>query len=181
MIVYHGSNSKFKTLRIEKRLVKSNASLLNEGMGIYFSLDKGVAASYGKYLYTLNIVDKGLADFRTIKTCMTFLNQLARYVYLNTKNIDIRRYINLHDVAISMVEGQVAISGVAKEIELQLDSNELWHTLGETTIENTYRQAEKFIKQSLKAYLFNYNIKGIGILKRVDPDIVEIIACEKLE
>ena len=48
MIVYHGSNSNFKSLRISKSLVKHNSTLLNEGLGIYFSTDKEVARSYGK-------------------------------------------------------------------------------------------------------------------------------------
>lgn len=36
MLVYHGSNSNFRTLRISKSLVKHDSTLENEGLGIYF-------------------------------------------------------------------------------------------------------------------------------------------------
>ena len=58
MVVYHGSNSNFKKLRISKDLVKRESTKTNEGMGIYFTTDKEIARSYGKYIYTIEINDK---------------------------------------------------------------------------------------------------------------------------
>ena len=40
MIVYHGSDSNFRKLRIAKELVKNSSTMLNEGMGIYFFTNK---------------------------------------------------------------------------------------------------------------------------------------------
>jgi len=81
MIAYHGSNSCFKNLRIHKSLVKSSATALNEGLGIYFSLDRDVASSYGKYMYTLEINDNYIKDFRVLAVCKKYVADLIRYIY----------------------------------------------------------------------------------------------------
>lgn len=70
MVVYHGSNRRFKSLRISKSLVNGRGSLENEGLGIYFSTDRDVACSYGKYVYRLYVNDKVLKDFRK-EVCMS--------------------------------------------------------------------------------------------------------------
>ena len=44
MRVYHGSSHNFKKLRIDKHLVNYESTLLNEGLGIYFSTDFEIAA-----------------------------------------------------------------------------------------------------------------------------------------
>lgn len=67
MIVYHGSNSNFKKLRIAKSLVKHQSTLENEGLGIYFTTDKEIARSYGKWIYSLEIPDD-MIDFRNKKS-----------------------------------------------------------------------------------------------------------------
>lgn len=179
MICYHGSNSRFKTLKISKKLVKSNATLLNEGIGIYFSIDRTVAESYGKYLYTLDINDKYIKDFRKIGVCRSYLLSIAKSVYAAT-GINLANYINYNTIAQSMVYGQIAISNVSREIKLCLDSTEKWYQLSETKINNAYREIEKACKNTLYAYLFNYQIKGIGIIKNVNPEVVQILSCEKM-
>lgn len=77
MIVYHGSNSNFRTLRISKNLVNHKSTITNEGLGIYFSTNLDVAKSYGKYIYTLEINDKVLIDFRSRGNCRRYLAKLA--------------------------------------------------------------------------------------------------------
>ena len=94
MIAYHGSNSNFRQLRIAKSLVKHTSTLDNEGLGIYFSTDKEVAKSYGKYLYTLEINNKYFRDFRNIKTCRQYLALLSQEVYKRFK-IDILYFIDM--------------------------------------------------------------------------------------
>ena len=69
MRVFHGSPRSFTKLRIDKRLIRHNATLENEGAGIYFTTDLSRAKSYGKYIYELEISDKYLRDFRDIKEC----------------------------------------------------------------------------------------------------------------
>ena len=73
MVAYHGSNEYFDNFIISKNLSKSNASELNEGLGIYFSLKQEVAESYGEYIYTLKINDKYIKDFRVKSECKRYV------------------------------------------------------------------------------------------------------------
>lgn len=81
MLVYHGSNSNFKQLRISKSLVNIESTLTNEGLGIYFSTNKEIASSYGKYLYTIDINDRILLDFTKRQICERFINSITNEVY----------------------------------------------------------------------------------------------------
>ena len=57
MIVYHGSNSNFKSLRISKSLVKHNSTLLNEGLDYAETLFK--SGNYHEALDTsINTIEK---------------------------------------------------------------------------------------------------------------------------
>lgn len=180
MIVYHGSNSCFQKLRIHKDLVKSSGTLLNEGMGIYFSLDKEVCKSYGKYLYTLEINNNSLIDFRSKAECRKYILQIAKVVNSMTK-IDILNYFNAQGVIDYLYLGNTAISGAGREIQLLLDSNENWYCKNtESQIEKVYKILDNFDKKYLNAYLFNYNIKDVGVIKKVDPNVVRILRREKV-
>lgn len=179
MIVYHGSNSNFKQLRISKSLVKHNSTSLNEGLGIYFSLDKKVASSYGKYLYTLELNDNFVLDFRKKQMCRAYVNKLRQYIMSNTK-VDIGRYINLNLLVDSLYYGKVAICGTGRETYLLLDSTEEWYELPEEKMDKIYKILKTYDKKNLVAYTFNYNIKGVGIIKRIDDNIIRIIGKEKL-
>lgn len=178
MIVYHGSNSRFKQLRIAKNLVKSNSSLLNEGMGIYFSLDKSVAYSYGKYLYTLELNDEYVIDFRKLTACKQYIANVCNYIK-DKEGIYINRYFDALSIADYIHYGNVAIYQTCNEIKLMLDSCEAWYNLDTNKINKVLKLLDKYDKEHLTAYLFNYNIKNIGIIKKINPDIVRIMNCEK--
>lgn len=180
MIVYHGSNSRFETLRISKSLVKSDASALNEGMGIYFSTFKSVACSYGKYVYTLEINDDCLIDFRKKPIIRKYLKGIENEIY-KTEKIYISRYVDLNSLVEYIYQGNIAISGICREIELLLDSNEYWYKCTPAQIERVYEILRKYDKKHQIGYLFNYNIMGIGILRKVGPEIVRIVKREKSE
>lgn len=178
MVVYHGSNRNFKKLRIAKELVRTQSSLVNEGMGIYFSTDKEIARSYGKYIYTLEINDKFFLDFRTRSRCRIYLGKLAQKIYKELK-IDILEYINLEETADRMYWGGLAISGVGREIYLLLDSNEKWYKeVCKSKIERVYQILRVYDKRNLQAYMFNYHIKNVGVIKTTDENVVRILSKE---
>lgn len=174
MIVYHGSNSNFKTLRINKKLVKHDSTLTNEGLGIYFSTDKSVCESYGRYMYTLEINDKCFSDFRKINTCKRYVNAIRQEI-LKATGIEIARYVDLNSVAVYVHDGKVAVSGTCNEIYMLLDSNGHWYELGESRIQKVYKILDSYDKKHLKAYMFNYNIKDTGVIKDVSDNVVRIV------
>lgn len=179
MRVYHGSNSCFRILRVHQSLVKSSATNLNEGIGIYFSLDRNVASSYGKYMYTLEINDNYIRDFRTKTACNKYIYKLIEHIY-NKEKVDITNYADIKLISEYMHKGNIAISGVGREAYMLLDSNEKFYSLGESKIEKVFKLLENYDKDNLVAYLFNYNIKDIGIIKKVNDDIVRIVNRQKM-
>lgn len=174
MIVYHGSNSNFKTLRISKSLVKHNSTLNNEGLGIYFSTNIEVARSYGKYIYTLEINYKEFQDFRKLTVCKNYVIHIMQDVYKATK-VDLSAYLYFETVSNYMYYGGLAITGVCREIYLQLDSNEFCYRLPKTKIESVYKRLNYLSKHCPKVFMFNYHIKDIGVIKDVSPDVIRII------
>lgn len=177
MIVYHGSNSNFKSLRINKKLVKRKSTLENEGLGIYFSTDINVATEYGKYIYTLEVNDSYFLDFRKKKVCESYIQKIVASIY-NKIGIDISVYINLYVTITYLQCGGIAISGLGRELYLQLDSNSDWYSLPKTKIDAVYRMLRMFDKNCPKVYMFTYHIKNIGIIKDVSDDVVRIICKE---
>jgi len=180
VIVYHGSNRCFRKLRIHKSLVNSSANELNEGLGIYFALDRSTAASYGRYLYTLEINDKYLKDFRRRNVCHAYVNKLVKYIY-DKEKINIAKYFNVENLVSGMVEGYLPINGVCREVYLILDSNEKWYfEVPEDKQERIFKILQRYDKDNLTVYLFNYHIKNIGIIKKIDDNIVRIISRERI-
>ena len=178
MIVYHGSTHRFKKLRIGKSLVECRSTVDNEGYGIYFSTDRTVAESYGPYIYVLEINDECLEDFREKEVCRRYLNDLCDYVFEKT-GILLNEYVNLSHTLDRMRLGGLAISGVGREIYLLLDSEELFYRqVCETKREKLYRLLRNYDRKHLDAYMFEYHIKNIGVIKNVSTDVVKIIRRE---
>lgn len=178
MIVYHGSNSNFRKLRISKDLVKNQSTLENEGLGIYFSTDKEVARSYGKYLYTLEINDEYFIDFRKEVNCRLYIAKLAEHIHKSLK-VNILKYIDIKQLYTGMYCGNLAISTIGKEIYLLLDSNEKWYREhSESKREKVYSMLKAYNKKHLQTYMFNYHIKNIGVIKKIDDNIVRIVSKE---
>lgn len=175
MIVYHGSNSNFRRLKIAKNLVKHQSTLDNEGLGIYFSTDIEVARSYGKYIYTLEINDAYLYDFRNINVCRKYLSKICFDISLKT-GLDISKYIELENVALRMKLGGQAISGVGRELYMLLDSNFEWYQNSRTKVERVCSLLRSYDRNCPKAYMFEYHIKNIGVIKDVSEDIVTIVS-----
>lgn len=179
LIVYHGSNSRFEKLRISRKLVKSSGTMLNEGMGIYFSTEKIAARTYGRYLYTLEINDQKIYDMRSSKVVQARLKQIAKEVMKST-GVNIIPYLNIKEIAQYVVDGRVAIDGICREIYMLLDSNEDWYFAAGNKVNKVYKQLERLSKIKIPAYLFNYRIPNIGVIKIVTPDIVRIVSREKI-
>lgn len=178
MIVYHGSNHNFKTLKIAPRLCEHESTKTNEGYGIYFSTDRTVAESYGKYVYVLEINDECFVDYRKKTTCMALLNRMRATIKKKT-GLDICQYINLQQTATYMYFGGLAITHVGKEIYDCLDSTSSWYEdTTQTQQEQVRRILNTFDKKYHKAFMFNYHIKNIGVIKNVDESVVKIIRKE---
>lgn len=180
MIAYHGSTHNFRTLRLCPKYT-GQSTRENEGVGIYFSTNRSVAESYGKYIYTLDINDDALLDFRKKAEAKKYVNTILADVRKKTK-IPVQNYLDVSSIADYIVNGRVFIANLGeREISLLLDSTERWYTDGITEAQrkNVYRALRQEDKK-LKAYMFSYHIKGIGVIKDVSPEVVRIIGKEKV-
>lgn len=177
MIVYHGSNSRFHNFKISNSLCKNESTKTNEGIGIYFSTDRAVAESYGKYLYTVEIDDEYLVDFRKKENCKRYVSSIVKEIYQKTK-IRINEYIDTNKLADSLYLGGIGINGTCREIYLLLDSNEKFYSLSNPKVNTIYRILKTYDRHHLQAYLFNYHIKNIGVIKKIDDNLVKIINVE---
>lgn len=182
MKVYHGSDSNFKQLRISKSLVKHRSTLENEGLGIYFTLDKETARQYGKYIYTLDLNKKYLKDFRDILVCEQYIRDMSNEVIRMTQ-VNILNYIpfDVRDSLINSINfGGIAIDSVPNEIYLILENNARWITgVNKQRREIAYKTLRNYNKNHFAAYLFNYNIPNIGIIKIVSDNVVKIVSKEQ--
>lgn len=175
MIAYHGSNSNFKRFKISKSLCNKVSTALNEGYGIYFTTDIETARSYGKYLYTIEINNKYLIDFRKRENCIRYIKGVQQYTY-DKFGVDIGHYIDLGTLTNNMCLGGLTICTICNEINQLLDNLENWHT----GVCQSKRQAiesmlRTYDKKRLTAYMFNYSIKNTGVIKKIDDDIVRIV------
>lgn len=172
MIVYHGSSANFGQLRVGKRLVRNSSSLTNEGMGIYFSLDKNVAKSYGKYLYTINI-DASVIDYRLAVNSKLYIEAIRNYI-IHKFGVDISNYIDYNAISWFVQSGVVGVQGLPVEIMLCLDSKgEFYADVNQNVIDEIFKvlMSERIIKREFAkwntAYIFPYNIPDCGIIKDV--------------
>lgn len=179
MIAYHGSCHNFHALRLCPKYT-GQSTWENEGVGIYFSTNRSVAESYGKYIYTLDINDDVLLDFRKKSEARKYVNTMLTDVRKKTK-VPVQNYLDVSSLADFIVNGRVFMASLGeREISLLLDSTERWYTDGitETQRQNVYRALRQEDKK-LKAYMFPYQIRDIGIIKNVSPEVVKIIGKEK--
>lgn len=179
MIVYHGSIHNFRTLRLCPKYTQQY-SRENEGVGIYFSTNRSVAETYGKYIYTLEINNDALLDFRKKTEARKYVNAMLANVRKKTK-VPVQKYLDVPLIANDIVNGRVFIANLGKRtMSLYLDSNERWYSDGitETQRQNVYRALRQEDKK-LQAYLFPYHIKDIGVIKDVSPAVVKIIGKER--
>lgn len=181
MIVYHGSDHNFKTLRIGKSLCDKRSTVENEGYGIYFSTDRSVAESYGRYIYTLEINDKYLIDFRKRYICSKYVNAMVAYAEAKS-GTEVSKYLRVfyNDLVTRMMCGGQCLATLHNEIKELLGSDESWYFAYSDTKKNkAYSAMKAFSKENLKAYMFMYHIPNIGVLKDVSDNIVRIINKEE--
>lgn len=170
MVVYHGSNHRFRSLRIEKSLVECRSTMTNEGLGIYFSKNKEVAKSYGRYVYTIDIPDEVVIDFTDRATCKRYYKDLIKTI--DEKNhIKLEEYIS-YDIEKILIDrmylGGQCLFSLGREIYNILDSNENWWCDGKV-LETKKHQVESSLRsysKNLIAYTFSYHIPDIGVIKK---------------
>ena len=177
MIVYHGSNHNFKTLKIAPRLCERESTKDNEGYGIYFSTNREVAESYGKYVYTLEINDDCFIDYRKRANCEQLINKIRARIKKET-GLDIAYFVDLSGTVTRLRCGGLAVTRTGQEISCLLDSTEEWY------FNTTQIQKQKVLRilkgfdKSHKAFTFTYHIANIGVIKDVSEDVVKIIKKE---
>lgn len=179
MIVYHGSNHNFRTLRLCPKYT-GQSTKENEGVGIYFSPNRQVAESYGKYIYTLDVSDDTMIDFRKEYDTAKYVNRMLMAIWNKTK-VDIWKYLDVPSIVESVVNGDICISDLGeRDIYLILDSTEAWYTDGlpEWKRQSVYRVLRQE-DQKLQVYMFPYHIKDIGVIKDVSTDVVKIVGKER--
>lgn len=180
MIVYHGSDSNFRKLKINKSLVKHTSTMYNEGLGIYFSTDLSVANSYGKYLYTLEINDKAFIDMRKKVNCTKYVRKIIGTVYKET-GINIGMYFDFQNLIDRLYYGRQAVFTVGYDTVEVLDNTyKFYMGFSKTKRDNVYRILRRLDKECPKAYMFNYHIKNIGVIKDVSEECVRIIKRENI-
>lgn len=180
MIVYHGSDSNFRKLKISKSLVKHTSTLGNEGLGIYFSTDPSVANSYGKYLYTLEINDKAFIDMRKKANCTKYIRKIIGAVYKET-GVNISMYFDFQYIINRLYYGGQAVFSVGHDMADILDNtDEFYKGLSQTKRDKVYRVLRHMDKECPKAYMFNYHIKNIGVIKDVSEEYVRIVKRENI-
>lgn len=172
MILFHGSNRRFKKLRVASSLVSSKSTLLNEGIGIYVSTLPTVAQSYGKYLYTIEIPNCEVIDFTNRAVITNYLRAMFEYG-LTEKLIWLIREIDVNSVVDGLFNGNVAFNELPSELELHFDGSESWYNLSDTTRERVLQRLRSFNKKNLKAYMYNSaTIPGVGIIKDVTNAVI---------
>ena len=180
MIVYHGSNSNFKKLKISETLVRWGSTRTNEGTGIYFSQDIDCARSYGRYLYTLDINNNKLHDFTKWNTCFGYYLKIKKGI-LERTGVNIGMYLP-SQVVLNAVEylmnGGIAVSGFGGELNLLLDSNEAYYRLSESKRSAVEAYLRRCDRKPPEAYLFSYHIPFVGVIKDVSEDVVRIVGKE---
>ena len=177
MIVYDGSSHIFKVLSLVKKNTRES-SLLNEGLGIYFSSDRNIASSYGRYLYSLNVSDKLVWDFRGKRHCNALVNNFGT-TFSKRWGIHLWRFVDPVSLVEYLHEGNIAIVGLAEEVRQLLLSSEQFCMMYQGKIESISTWLGHWTGYP-SAYFFPYSIKDCGVIKDVSPDVVKIIGKEKL-
>ena len=193
MIVYHGSNSNFSKLRISRDLVhwekeRTHADGITfrfmpldhtEDVGIYFSADKETAKQYGKYVYTLEINDCYIKDFRGRTACRMFLAKMAQEIYKKI-DVDLLEYVNLEHLSEKMYWHTLCISTIYTEFEHIFFNSSDFNKLPKSKRDRISQMIRAICKRELTVILFNADNRDEGIIKKVDDSIVRIISKEQL-
>lgn len=167
MRCYHGSSVLTNKLIIDPRLSKE-ASLNNEGAGIYFSTVKSVADSYGRYTYTLDVPRS--VDFRKKAVIREHLENIYRQIasaYARSTGQQMGYELwdrHFMDTTICLLHtGGTSFVGLDRELRLHFDS-----------VEATYTRYNSEVLLSLcsiatallpPVYQFPYGISGVGIIR----------------
>lgn len=179
MIVYHGSNSNFSKLRICSKFSKVDESSLLEGYGIYFSLNRSVAESYGKILYTLDINDRYFKSYTKLNSCIRLVDYILDMAEIAT-NIEIKKYVDVKLIGTNLYNCNLGFYNLSRELELVLVNNyEFYNRNNITNINKALTRIRVVSRSLLKAYAFNSNSRfTIGVIKDVKPEVVRIVRKE---
>lgn len=168
MIVYHGSTHNFKKLNPRK-----SKECVSEGRGIYTTTNLDTAISYGPYVYTIELDDAYVLDFRQYDTCRTYFNAICQSVALQT-GVSIKPYVHAELLLNRLHNGAAFIADFGQELNNILDNNfTFYQAHAGYKREHIYRILRNYNKTHLHAYFFTYSISGVCVIK--DVSIAKII------
>lgn len=121
-LLYHGSNSDFSEFQINEALLKTKKCNLAEGLGVYLATNPEFTESYGNILYTVEVEDEDILDFTEESTFATLFNKIRLELGFEVSNyIDVGRFV------LSVINGQISVHNLNKELENLLESNESFY------------------------------------------------------
>ena len=119
MLLYHGSFRDFEKFIISKELTITTETSLMEGEGVYLSNNYNIAKAHGNVIYVVDVPDDLVLNMSKREVVQKVIKELAQEV-----NIPFEHYINLDvDIIEGILEGEISVIKLAKEIGDWLDSN----------------------------------------------------------
>lgn len=93
--------------------------------------------------------------------------------------MDVKKYADINSVINYASFGGIAISGIGKEIGLSMDSHDSFYSdISEYKRSQILRILRNYDRKHLTAYLFNYHIKGVGVIK--DTKVIKSITRKRI-
>lgn len=165
MIVYHGSNHKFKNpdLRYIKKYSK-NTDGGREGYGLYCTTDKSDAEKFGKYVYSVEVNTRDVGAFNTLRSCMLLVERMRNAVYGRT-HIRIEMYINLSEIVDNLLSGKEPMVSVVETVKRRVieEYNFCFYTPTADDIKDVLDEFNKYHMPTL--YFVNGDTDGTVIIK----------------
>lgn len=166
MILYHGSyhNFDFPNMSQIKKYSKES-SLLNEGHGLYCTTMPGVAKSYGKYVYEINVDTKDVKVFNSYSGVHYYIVDIILFIKERNK-VDISPYININSIAAYVVSGKIGLCNIGGEIEKILDNSEPFYNRYGSVSEVVYNSLRLWDKKHLPGcYKVECSVPNTFIIK----------------
>lgn len=148
MILYHGSSRVFEAFQISEALVQHNKDHLAEGIGIYLTEDRAFAASYGAVVYEVEVPDDNISDFTNKESILLLLETMSKAI-----NLPLLDWLNVDFFVQSVLNGNLSVTKLYREIALILDNNATFYEAFEADFSEQIEEAfYKETKDVLKYY-----------------------------
>ena len=180
MIVYCSSDMLDRQLKIPLSLKHDDIEQLKEGLGVYFSLKKSDVMHSGKFVYTVELNDRAIIDFRKRSVIENYLMKMITDVAVKYK-VDLLRYFTLPEMVDNIDSGCISIDNLANSIVYIITHNEqLVKSMTAQTLSEMCNYIKFFKTHNAHAYFFKDKNKNIGVIKNTRPEIAKIVKVERI-